>query len=109
MSKLFSADEFFERRKAWSPKQNSRVIRNRKKNPLHPSTIQDLLEEKASNVIPITQETFHSWLLILWSKTGKQYSHLQGPYDLVKKQRNDIMESGEYDQSWLIAKTARDR
>jgi hypothetical protein len=104
MSKLSSPDDILIPNEP--PRHEARILRHRKKRPLHPDTIQDMLRERAdarsgSDLLRPTE-----WLLILWREDeSKRFSDLHGSYKDVCKQRDDIMESGEYDKAWLILKT----
>lgn len=122
MSKLFS-DDAPEVRRIPTPRKSGAILRHRKKHPLHPETIKDLLREKA-DATPSPEKKLLKWLLILYPSeqairsrsdgasflaNTKQYCDLEGSYEDAARKRNDVMESGDYDQAWLILKTDRDR
>lgn len=104
MSKLFSTDE----PERPSVLYKGSVLRRRRKKPLHPETIHDLIRAKVKAELPPTGWSWpHGWLIILWETSGKKhYRDLPAnmTYMNAVKERDEEMEMGEYEKAWLIKK-----
>lgn len=105
MSRLSDPDEHYDAR----PKVVGPVLRRRRKRPLHPETIHDLLRAKVVSETPPAGWSWpHGWLLILWETSGRKLYRDLSPklsYEQACEERDEEMSSGDYDKAWLIKKT----
>lgn len=113
MSRLFVTDTPTVPKRVVVDLTQAKIIRNRKKNPLHPEEIERQLRERASQLLS-AKPTPKEWLLILWiddpitKERTKRYSDLIGEYDKVIKYRDHILEArSDVHGHMLIWKTER--
>lgn len=85
------------------------VIRNRRKRPLHPDTITDMLRAKAA--LRTAKALDFGWLLILWDiDDGRRHARHLPPgttYAGAVFERDEEMATGDYEKAWLIKKTGQ--
>ena len=88
------------------PSLPGRIVRNRKRFPLHPEEIQKRLRERADAIIAKRGPTPYGWLIILYANSGRvtrhtapdaTYADAQALFELEKKW------TGECD-GWIVAK-----
>lgn len=82
---------------------DTRIIRNRKLRPLHPEDILERLAEKSAHLEPVSRRR-QRWKIVLFRPDNtKHYAQRVGDYAKVCKDREDLMESGDYEKAWLIS------
>lgn len=98
-----------------------KIIRNRRKNPVHPDEIKRLLYERSRNLPPV-KTTSKGWLLLYWDKDAEHVTsrthlvYVKDPdgttrpatYNDAVRIRDLEMDLYEYEKCWLIMKTAED-
>lgn len=98
-----------DHRQSYSPSKFR--LQSRRKKPLHPDAIEDLLRQKAHTSLPGSGWSWpYGWLLILWDLTGTKHYYDLPPamgYSDAAAERDKEMATGDYEKAWLIQKTAR--
>lgn len=103
MSKLSQIDEDL------IPRQQdgrAKVLRLHSRHTRHPENVHSLLRDQALKTSPTIDPSQKDWLLILWEAGSgrKHYCDIRGNYSKAVKERNEIMESGDYEKAWLFEK-----
>lgn len=83
-----------------------RIIRNRKRRPLHPEEIQRCLRERANAIVEARGPTPYGWLIILYTDSGRIIRHTSADATyadartLLESERSWAGDCG----AWIVAK-----
>jgi len=83
------------------------ILRRNRRRPLHPSTVADLLRERAARDVCERGPTHFGWAIVLWTDLGRRVvveTHSTATYAEARTIRDQEMIRGDVSSAWIKQK-----